>query len=325
SLELSTSQSASHLRAPVSRNDYDEEPTNKSENNDQLSPPVFRKNKNKYPAPPPPQQNTEENKDRFGVTNIKKEERTLTESSSTSSPKQVKKKASESFKFDSTPVMSGKLEKNRNIDVIPCEFCKEVFPPEKFQAHQTMCEKIKDSPSHANHSKSNGQQDKNEQNSNIPAKRNKGPAPKPPSEPEKPRKKPVERSHSVRESSSESRYSKEFESSGCRLERAGSIKETSRLSSKFLCDSPPRKWLSREGFYGSTLDCSAAYSAGGSVTSSTTSINSYSGGSGWSSHVNMIREEARSRFFSRFSGTSSTTPYFGKLNIVFLKRKYICL
>ncbi|RXG51439.1 hypothetical protein Avbf_15463 [Armadillidium vulgare] len=127
-----------------------------------------------------------------------------------------------------------------------------------------MCEKIKDSPSQANHSKSNGQQDKNEQNSNIPAKRNKGPAPKPPSEPEKPRKKPVERSHSVRESSSESRYSKEFESSGCRLERAGSIKETSRLSSKFLCDSPPRKWLSREGFYGSTLDCSAAYSAGGS-------------------------------------------------------------
>ncbi|RXG51087.1 E3 ubiquitin-protein ligase [Armadillidium vulgare] len=284
SLELSTSQSASHLRAPVSRNDYDEEPTNKSENNDQLSPPVFRKNKNKYPAPPPPQQNTEETKDRFGVTNIKKEERTLIESSSTSSPKQVKKKAPESFKFDSTPVMSGKIEKNRNIDVIPCEFCKEVFPPEKFQAHQTMCEKIKDSPSQANHSKSNGQQDKNEQNSNIPAKRNKGPAPKPPSEPEKPRKKPVERSHSVRESSSESRYSKEFESSGCRLERAGSIKETSRLSSKFLCDSPPRKWLSREGFYGSTLDCSAAYSAGGSVTSSTTSINSYSGGSGWSSH-----------------------------------------
>ena len=121
----------------------------------------------------------------------------------------------------------------------------------------------------------------------------------------------VIRSASVRESSaSEYRRNREFDG-GKRLERTCSIKETSRFSSRSSTDScsSPSRWLSREGMYSSSLDLSAAYSGGASLTSSTTSLNSYSGGSGWSSHVNMIRDEVRSRRPATTLGGSSSPSH----------------
>ena len=85
-------------------------------------PPVFKRNRNKYPAPPPPRPPPKTTEINTAVSPI------------INKPSESKERL---FKFDSVPVMDG--QKSVKNDVIPCEFCKQVFHPEKFRAHQVTC------------------------------------------------------------------------------------------------------------------------------------------------------------------------------------------
>ncbi|XP_076061838.1 uncharacterized protein LOC143037466 isoform X2 [Oratosquilla oratoria] len=294
---------------------------------------VFIKNPNKYKAPLPPVQPNRQPNNK-NISNNENNNKYNNMNGHPSPPKTQNKTQSSHIngviKFDSKPMMNGRATPEGPSDVIPCEFCKEVFPPEKFQSHQSMCEgshldEVQTGPTPP---KSSSSVDQNSSGSSknkspVPVRHNKGPAPAPPG-PSKGRGKKLERSHSVKEESRSFR----------RYERASSILD----SRQYSLDSPSnsRRWGSRETLLSNGYESSSALSSGANVgggggstygsssstssssssssspsSSSSSSSSSYSGRSnGWASHVTMLRDDVRSRANAAALGSNSSSSYY---------------
>ncbi|XP_071538677.1 uncharacterized protein [Panulirus ornatus] len=305
--------------------------------------PVFIKNPNKYRAPPPPQSPPK-------IAPSSSPPRQTQKPSSTSSAShghmnghvkspppqenppgktvssqekhQVNGHVNGFIKLDSKPMMNGHTSKEME-ELIPCEFCKQVYPPNKFQSHQTMCEATHRPPVLRPASPldlSSSQKTK----SSIPAKHNKGPAPPPPEDTAQktngsdtnrafsPVRHRMERSQSVLDDRIS--YSEKIRVNR-RLERASSISRSYYTSSP----SPGRRWSSREFLHSNSLESSTSYASSG-WSGSTSNIFCGGGGSGytathgWSSHVNMVRDDVRSRAAAATAAAAAATAaYYGGL------------
>ncbi|XP_068213308.1 uncharacterized protein [Palaemon carinicauda] len=290
---------------------------------------VFVKNPNKYKAPPPPQPPTQgillpttqsvspsHNKKLSNTTppsnslpgNINTHEKIPVKSQSITEnviqnfvTKGHSHDQNGCIKFDSKPMMNSFVQKEAELR-INCEFCKQVFTPEKFRCHQTVCEAAL-RPVSRQAATPVDQSPPQKSKSPIPAKHNKGPAPPPPPPPpqtaepvppERPAKdssinKRLERSHSVKDERSSYRVTR-------RLERASSIKE-SRTTNSYMNKSSFNRWGSRDCVYSNGIDSPTSYSSTGWSGSTSNIYGGWTGNGShaWSSHINMVRDDLRHR------------------------------
>ncbi|KAK7074916.1 hypothetical protein SK128_009061, partial [Halocaridina rubra] len=291
---------------------------------------VFIKNPNKYKAPPPPPQipthRASPSPDKPPIiastisdnynkktspppqphlpviypTEVKQRSPSPQEKQTTDSTKSHTNHERNGFiKFDSKPMMNGFPQREVELR-INCEFCKQVFTPEKFRSHQTVCEAAL-RPVSRRPASAMEQSTSQKSKSPLPARHNKGPAPPPPestppdfpSEEPAPSHKRLERSHSVKDDRSSYRDSVRVTR---RLERASSIKESRTTSSSSYADKSYR-WGSRETLYSNGMDSPSTYASTG-WSGSTSNLYTGWGSSGshaWSSHINMVRDDLRTR------------------------------
>lgn len=106
-----------------------------------------------------------------------------------------------------------------------------------------------------------------------------------------------------------------------RLERTSSIKETSR-SAYYSPAAIARRWSSREFTHSNNTESSSAYSTSGwsgsnsnlsrwsGSTSNLFSGGPFTSGHGWSSHVNMVRDDVRTR--STVTTSPLSSAYYGE-------------
>ncbi|XP_066950045.1 uncharacterized protein [Macrobrachium rosenbergii] len=321
-LKQISSHSQNEIVKETQVKDMSPPPTNAS--TQEHSETVFIKNPNKYKAPPPPPQpssqssslppiksgtpshsnSTSSTSSPPTITNANEKNQlnsqstieNVTQNDGTKSQSQEKNGF---IRFDSKPMMNSFAPREAELR-INCEFCKQVFTPEKFRSHQTVCEAAL-RPVSRRAATPVDQPPPQKSKSPIPAKHNKGPAPAPPpaqapaepTPPECPAKEPInkrlERSHSVKDERSSYRVTR-------RLERASSIKE-SRTTSSYIDKSSFSRWGSRDCVYSNGIDSPTSYSSTG-WSGSTSNIFGGWGGSGshaWSSHLSMVRDDLRHR------------------------------
>ncbi|XP_069982847.1 uncharacterized protein [Penaeus vannamei] len=216
------------------------------------------------------------------------------------------------IKFDSKTMMNGLMSKEIE-ELIPCEFCKQVFSPDKFRSHQTMCEAALQPPSLRSAAPLE-QPATPKGKTSAPARHNKGPAPSPPEsfgkdddaedDYEAHRIRRMERSQSVKDDRSS--FSDGIRVSR-RLERASSIKE----SRTFYGDnaSLSRRWGSREVLHSNSMESSSSLASGGWSGSTSNLFSSYAGGHSWTQHINSVRSDVRS-LNAAANCASSSGPYY---------------
>ncbi|CAL4064954.1 unnamed protein product [Meganyctiphanes norvegica] len=242
------------------------------------------------------------------------------------SPKAMRKSFNDRLKenfrrMDSKPMMKNEKnirreeilkkeqEKERSKEEeISCEFCKQIFSPENFRCHKAMCEKVHESdplqtPTPTPDSNEQTSRSERDSKSPMPIRHNKGPAPQPPTEFERKvnednARRRFDRAKSLFNDKSVGSFS-EGVTRGRNLERRGSVKEqrSSYWDSKNM-DRPygSRDVLNSNNFESTPSLTSSSTKYGGSVQNlSSYQPSNYSTGHGWSSHVSMVRDDARNR------------------------------
>ncbi|XP_042876352.1 flocculation protein FLO11-like isoform X2 [Penaeus japonicus] len=297
---------------------------------------VFIKNPNKYRAPPPPQTppnlpNLPQKVSPAPTANLNGYiksptpwEKAFMSNKATSPPPPSSPLPEKTLangyvngviKFDSKTMMNGHMSKEIE-ELIPCEFCKQVFSPDKFRSHQTMCEAAVQPPALRSAAPLE-QPATSKGKASAPARHNKGPAPSPPEsygkdDEDTAAKERYEASHIRRMERSQSvKDDRSSFSEGIRmsrrLERASSIKESRTRYGDNA--SLSRRWGSREVLHSNSMESSASLASGGWSGSTSNLFSSYAGGHSWTQHINSVRSDVRS-LTAAANCASSSGPYY---------------